>query len=195
WSPAASGSSRLGCPLARPRRSPPCTARSRRRSPRAARRTPASTPPCITTGRSRRSSGPRRPASARRSPRTIRPEGLSHEDPYHRGQRIHRVPRRGRLPRRRARRLGAAPPPRRPAGAPLPARGHRIAGDVAEPGSLSTAAAGYDRVIHAGAPSDDHTDAAGAEALLASGSPLLYTTGAAVLGAGAQDEDSAADPH
>jgi nucleoside-diphosphate-sugar epimerase len=83
----------------------------------------------------------------------------------------------------------------RPGGASLPARYHRIAGDLAEPGSLTTAAAGYDRVIHAGAPSDDHTDAAGAEALLAAGSPLLYTTGAAVLGAGAQDEDSAADPH
>jgi nucleoside-diphosphate-sugar epimerase len=82
----------------------------------------------------------------------------------------------------------------RPGGAPLPARYGRVAGDLAEPGSLA-AAAGYDRVIHAGAPIDDSTDRAGAEALLASGSPLLYTTGAAVLGAGAQDEDSAADPH
>lgn len=60
---------------------------------------------------------------------------------------------------------------------------------------LTAAAAGYDRVIHAGAPIDDSTDRAGAEALLASGSPLLYTTGAAVLGAGAQDEHSPADPH
>jgi nucleoside-diphosphate-sugar epimerase len=82
----------------------------------------------------------------------------------------------------------------RPGGAPLPARYRRIAGDLAEPGSLA-AAVGYDRVIHAGAPIDDSTDRAGSEALLASGSPLLYTTGAAVLGAGAQDEDSAADPH
>src|SRR5262249_45904630 len=55
------------------------------------------------------------PGLARRPPRAIRPEGLSHEDPYHRGQRIHRVPRRGRLRRRRARRLGAAPPRGRPA--------------------------------------------------------------------------------
>ena len=83
----------------------------------------------------------------------------------------------------------------RPGGAPLPGRYRRIAGDLADPGSLTTAAAGYDRVIHAGAPIGDRTDRAGAEALLASGSPLLYTTGAAVLGAGAQDEDSPADPH
>lgn len=69
-------------------------------------------------------------------------------------------------------------------GAPLPARYRRIAGDLANPASLTTVAAGYDRVIHAGAPIDDGTDRAGAEALLASGSPLLYTTGAAVLGGG-----------
>jgi nucleoside-diphosphate-sugar epimerase len=83
----------------------------------------------------------------------------------------------------------------RPGGAALPPRYGQIAGDLAEPGSLTAAAAGYDRVIHAGPPIDDGTDRAGAEALLASGSPLLYTTGAAVLGAGAQDEDSPADPH
>jgi nucleoside-diphosphate-sugar epimerase len=83
----------------------------------------------------------------------------------------------------------------RPGGAPPPARYSRVAGDLGEPGSLTAAAAGYDRVIHAGAPIDDSTDRAGAEALLSSGSPVLYTTGAAVLGAGAQDEDSAADPH
>src|SRR5215468_10526552 len=83
----------------------------------------------------------------------------------------------------------------RPGGAPLPRQYTAVTGDLAEPGSLTAAATGYDRVVHAGAPSDDRTDRAGAEALLASGSPLLYTTGAAVLGAGAQDEDSPADPH
>ncbi len=83
----------------------------------------------------------------------------------------------------------------RPGGAPLRPRYGHVTGDLAEPGSLTAAAAGYDRVIHAGAPIDDGTDQAGAEALLASGSPLLYTTGAAVLGAGAQDEDSPAEPH
>ena len=62
---------------------------------------------------------------------------------------------------------------------------------IVEPGTP----AGYARVIHAGPPIDDGTDRVGAQALLASGSPLLYTTGAAVLGAGAQDEDSPADPH
>jgi nucleoside-diphosphate-sugar epimerase len=84
---------------------------------------------------------------------------------------------------------------RRPASATPPARYRPVAGDLAEPDSLTAAAAGYDRVIHAGAPLGDSTDRAGAQALLASGSPLLYTTGAAVLGAGFQDEDSATDPH
>jgi nucleoside-diphosphate-sugar epimerase len=84
---------------------------------------------------------------------------------------------------------------RRPGGAPPPPRYGQVTGDLAEPGSLTVATAGYDRVIHAGPPIDDGTDRAGAEALLASGSPLLYTTGAAVLGAGVQDEDSPADPH
>src|SRR2546430_9893681 len=59
----------------------------------------------------------------------------------------------------------------RPGGAPPPARYSRVAGDLAEPGSLTAAATGYDRVIHAGAPIDDSTDRAGAEALLSSGSP------------------------
>jgi nucleoside-diphosphate-sugar epimerase len=84
---------------------------------------------------------------------------------------------------------------RRPGAAPLLAGYGHVTGDLAEPGGLTAAAAGYDRVVHAGAPLDDGTDRAGAQALLASGSPLLYTTGAAVLGAGAQDEDSPADPH
>jgi nucleoside-diphosphate-sugar epimerase len=83
----------------------------------------------------------------------------------------------------------------RPGGAPLPAGYGRVPGDLADPAGLTAAAAGYDRVIHVGVPIDDGTDRAGAEALLASGSPLLYTTGAAVLGTGAQDEDSPADPH
>jgi nucleoside-diphosphate-sugar epimerase len=83
----------------------------------------------------------------------------------------------------------------RPGRAPLPRRYGQVAGDLAEPGSLTAAATGYDRVIHAGPPIEDGTDRAGAGALLASGSPLIYTTGAAVLGAGAQDEASPPDPH
>lgn len=82
----------------------------------------------------------------------------------------------------------------RPGGAPLPRQYAAVTGDLAEPGSLT--AAGLLRPGHPRRPPiDDDTDRAGAEALLASGSPLLYTTGAAVLGAGAQDEDSPADPH
>jgi nucleoside-diphosphate-sugar epimerase len=83
----------------------------------------------------------------------------------------------------------------RPGAAPPPARYGHVAGDLAEPDALTAAAAGYDRVIHAGVPINDDIDHAGAQALLASASPLLYTTGAAVLGAGTQDEDSPADPH
>src|SRR6266702_4276308 len=49
----------------------------------------------------------------------------------------------------------------RPGGAPPPARYSRVAGDLAEPGSLTAAATGYDRVIHAGAAIDDSTDRAG----------------------------------
>src|SRR5262249_36519514 len=84
---------------------------------------------------------------------------------------------------------------RRPGGAPPPPRYGQVAGGLAHPGSLTAAPAGHPRVLRAGPPIDDGTDRAGAEALLASGSPLLYTTGAAVLGGGAQDEDSPADPH
>src|SRR5262249_27594461 len=83
----------------------------------------------------------------------------------------------------------------RPGSAPLPAGYRRVSGDLAEPGSLTTAATDYDRVVHAGAPRTHRAARAGAEALLAPGSPLLYPPGAAVLGAGAQDEDSAAAPH
>jgi nucleoside-diphosphate-sugar epimerase len=68
-------------------------------------------------------------------------------------------------------------------------------GDLADPAALTPAARGYDRVIHVGAPIDDKTDLAGAGALIASGSPVVYTTGAAVLGQGSHSEDSAPDPH
>jgi nucleoside-diphosphate-sugar epimerase len=68
-------------------------------------------------------------------------------------------------------------------------------GDLTDPASLTSATRGYDRVIHIGAPIDDETDLAGADALIASGSPVVYTTGAAVLGPGNQTEDSAPDPH
>jgi len=59
----------------------------------------------------------------------------------HRGQRLHRIPRRRRLRRRRARGLGPAPP----GGAPLPARYGHVTGNLAEPGALTAAAASYDR--------------------------------------------------
>ena len=70
-----------------------------------------------------------------------------------------------------------------------------VIGDLADPPSLTRAAAGFDRVVHVGAPIDEYTDRAGVDALLGSGSPLIYTTGAAVLGAGPGDETSAPNPH
>ena len=83
----------------------------------------------------------------------------------------------------------------RPGGRPPPAGYRCVVADLAAPPSLTAAATGFDRVIHIGPPIDDDTDRAGVDALLAAGSPLLHTTGAAVLGAGAGDEGSTPDPH
>jgi nucleoside-diphosphate-sugar epimerase len=84
---------------------------------------------------------------------------------------------------------------RRPGGRELSASYRPVAGDLADPPSLTAAAAGFDRVIHAGVPLDDERDLAGAEAILAAGSPLVYTTGAAVLGGVPADEESEPHPH
>lgn len=74
------------------------------------------------------------------------------------------------------------------------ARYDLVAGDLADPSSL-IGLTGFDRTIHAGAPLGRDIDLAGVDALLAAGSPLIYTTGAAVLGPGDVDEDSSPDPH
>jgi nucleoside-diphosphate-sugar epimerase len=84
---------------------------------------------------------------------------------------------------------------RRPAGRPVPGDHRTVPGDLADPASLTAAATGFDRVVHVGVPIDPETDLAGVDALVAAGSPLIHTTGAAVLGAGAVDETSAPDPH
>jgi nucleoside-diphosphate-sugar epimerase len=83
----------------------------------------------------------------------------------------------------------------RPGGHPIPSRYRPVTGDLAVPSSLTAAATGFDQVIHIGVPIDDGTDLAGVDALLAAGGPVIYTTGAAVLGAGTGDEDSSPDPH
>ncbi|MEV0202320.1 NAD-dependent epimerase/dehydratase family protein [Nonomuraea sp. NPDC050691] len=84
---------------------------------------------------------------------------------------------------------------RRPGGS-APAEGlGTVAGDLTDPASLTLAAKGFDRVVHAGPPLGERADLAAVDALLAAGSPLLHTTGAAVLGGGAVDEESAPDPH
>jgi nucleoside-diphosphate-sugar epimerase len=84
---------------------------------------------------------------------------------------------------------------RRPGGRPVPAPYRPVAGDLAEPSSLTAAASGFDRVVQAGVPLGDDSDLTGVEALLAAGSPVIYTTGAAVLGSGHATEDSPPDPH
>src|SRR5262249_41812792 len=65
---------------------------------------------------------PPRPGHATEPPHMSRPEGTSHENPDHRGQRLHRIPRRRRLRRRWARRLGPLPARKRPAARRLPPR-------------------------------------------------------------------------
>ncbi|GAA4471603.1 NAD-dependent epimerase/dehydratase family protein [Phytohabitans houttuyneae] len=83
---------------------------------------------------------------------------------------------------------------RRAGGRPLAGGYREVAGDLLDPPSLTALAAGYDLVVHAAAPLGE-ADLPGARALVDSGSPLLYTTGAAVLGGGQSDEDSPTDPH
>ncbi|HEY8473767.1 MAG TPA: NAD-dependent epimerase/dehydratase family protein [Natronosporangium sp.] len=83
----------------------------------------------------------------------------------------------------------------RPGGQPVPTGYRPVVGDLADPATLVKAAAGFDRVIHAGPLLDHDADRAAVDALLAAGSPLVYTTGASVLGAGRQDEDSPPDSH
>ncbi|MCK2212245.1 hypothetical protein MF672_000295 [Actinomadura sp. ATCC 31491] len=68
-------------------------------------------------------------------------------------------------------------------------------GDLTDPASLTRAAAGFDRVVHAGPPLGAETDLAAVDALVAAGVPVVCTTGAAVLGGGRADEDSVPDPH
>lgn len=83
----------------------------------------------------------------------------------------------------------------RPGGRAVPAAYRPVIGDLADPSTLVKAAAGFDRVVHAGPLLDAEADLAAVDALLAAGSPLIYTTGASVLGSGVQDEDSPPDSH
>ncbi|RJL27063.1 NAD-dependent epimerase/dehydratase family protein [Bailinhaonella thermotolerans] len=84
---------------------------------------------------------------------------------------------------------------RHPGGHGLPDNRRQVEGDLRDPASLTAAAEGFDRVVHAGPPLGEEIDLAGVDALVAAGVPLVYTTGAAVLGPGWSDEDSDPDPH
>ncbi|GGL15394.1 hypothetical protein GCM10014719_16800 [Planomonospora parontospora subsp. antibiotica] len=68
-------------------------------------------------------------------------------------------------------------------------------GDVTDPASLAAAAAGVDAVVHAAAPAgDEAVETAAADALLAGGARVVYTSGIWVLGAGSSDEESPLNP-
>ena len=82
----------------------------------------------------------------------------------------------------------------RPGGRPVPDAYRPVPGDLLDPPTLTRAASSFDLVIHAGPPLGD-ADLYGVDALIAAGVPVLYTTGAAVLGGGPADEDSPPDPH
>ncbi|MEW9553396.1 NAD-dependent epimerase/dehydratase family protein [Nonomuraea sp. NPDC050783] len=84
---------------------------------------------------------------------------------------------------------------RHPGGHPLPEGVRAVDGDLADPASLTAVAKGFDRVVHVGPPLGEETDLAGVDALTAAGVPVVYTTGAAVLGSEPSDEDSDPDPH
>ncbi|MEV0197859.1 NAD-dependent epimerase/dehydratase family protein [Nonomuraea sp. NPDC050691] len=84
---------------------------------------------------------------------------------------------------------------RHPGGHTLPEGVKAVDGDLTDAASLTIAAKGFDRVVHVGPPLGEETDLAGVDALTASGVPVIYTTGAAVLGSEPSDEDTDPDPH
>jgi nucleoside-diphosphate-sugar epimerase len=68
-----------------------------------------------------------------------------------------------------------------------------VRGDLADPPSLTSAARGFDLVVHVGRIEGD-IERQGVEALLASGATLIHTTGSDVLGPGRVYEDSVPNP-
>ena len=82
---------------------------------------------------------------------------------------------------------------RRPGGRPVPERYHAVPGDLADPPSLTAAARGFDLVVHVGRIEGD-VERRGAEALLASGARVIYTSGSDVLGSGHVAEDDVPEP-
>jgi nucleoside-diphosphate-sugar epimerase len=81
----------------------------------------------------------------------------------------------------------------RPGGRPVPDRCRAVPGDLADPATVTRAATGFDRVIDVSVRVGEDGGLAAMEALLAAGSPVIYTTGTSVLGATRGDEDRPAD--
>jgi nucleoside-diphosphate-sugar epimerase len=84
---------------------------------------------------------------------------------------------------------------RRPGGTPPPSSYRPVSGDLTDPATLREAARGFDLVLHIGATLGAKLDLAGADALVAAGSPVIYTSGADVLPGGHTTEDTPTDPH
>jgi nucleoside-diphosphate-sugar epimerase len=83
----------------------------------------------------------------------------------------------------------------RPGGVRVPDTYLAVPGDLTDPPSLRRAAGGFDLVLHIGATLGVETDLAGAQALAASGRPVIYTSSCDVLPSGVTMEDTVPDPH
>ncbi len=83
----------------------------------------------------------------------------------------------------------------RPGGTKVPARYPTVPGDLTDPASLTEAAQGFDLVVNLGPPLDEERDLAAIDALLASGVPLIHTSGSDVSGEGYRAEDTLPTPH
>ncbi|WP_037914463.1 NAD-dependent epimerase/dehydratase family protein [Actinacidiphila yeochonensis] len=81
----------------------------------------------------------------------------------------------------------------RPGGRPVDPRYQAVPGDLADPASLRAAAEGFDLVVHAGRI-EGEVEREGVEAILASGTRLIHTSGADVLGPGDTFEDTVPKP-
>ncbi|MEV0271245.1 NAD-dependent epimerase/dehydratase family protein [Hamadaea sp. NPDC050747] len=83
----------------------------------------------------------------------------------------------------------------RPGGKTIPSRYPTVPGDLTDPASLTEAARGFDLVVNLGAILDEDQDLASVDGLLASGVPLIYTSGSDVSGEGYTTEDTVPIPH
>lgn len=81
----------------------------------------------------------------------------------------------------------------RPGGRPVDPRFTAVPGDLTDPASLHSASKGFDLVIHAGRI-EGPLEREGVEAILASGTRLIHTSGGDVLGPGETFEDTVPQP-